>query len=334
MSNKDLEKIKKDDYYGHLYKELDIMSFLNKPIIETRKTAQPVLEIPDIGKKEKNDAMADVDIPVLPNEVGGEATPPSPPITPTPENIPPLPEAGSADNKQNLLDEEKERLEKTISDIKEHLDNIENEMQLSVLKDQILEEVKEKYKSLQNELESLKKRKIPEREFYDTEGVYRDHLYTIATRVLDEFLPELFEDIPEYNFIATQISRTYEDGTVADALITLTASVVKDDMKYEFKVEVPVLNGLMQYPMYIQRGKKIIPLTYQEIQKELDSISYRKMDVETPYQEKDNIFNNIGENIHRKPDIQKWYKIQPNTYKPVGLAPDHKFSPQRGKDIK
>ncbi len=333
MPEKDLEQIKKDDYYGNLYKELDIMSFLNKPITEMRKTAQPKLELPDIGKKEEATTAAATDIP---GGAGGEVIPPpTPPAAPALDNIPPppTPEAAAIGIEKGFSDEEKNKIDETISDIKEHIDIIEDDLKASILKDKILEEVRKDYKVLHDELESLKKRKIPEREFYDTEGAYRDHLYNMAIRVLDEFLPELFGDIPEYTFIATQVSRTYEDGTVADALVTLVASVVRDGMKYEFKVEIPVLNGLMQYPMYIQRGQKIIPLTYQEIQRELESMSYRKMDYEAPYKDKDNIFNNIGENIHRKPDTQKWYKVRPNTYKPVGLASDHKFSPQRGKNI-
>lgn len=337
MPERDLEQIKKNDYYGKLYKELDIMSFLNKPITGMRKTAQPTLDLPDIGKKEENAAAADITTPNLPDMAGGETAPvPAPPATPEPGGIvpPPLPETGALGVEKGFSDEEKQKIDETISDIKDHLDQIEDELKSSILKDKILEEVKEHYKALQNELESLKKRKIPEREFYDTEGTYRDHLYSMAVRVLDEFLPELFGDIPDYDFISTQVSRAYEDGTIADALVTLIASVVREGMKYDFKIEIPVLNGLMQYPMYIQRGQKIIPLTQQEIQQELDSISYKKMDFETPYKEKDNIFNNIGENIHRRPDTQKWYKVRPNTYKPVGLSSDHKFSPQRGKDIK
>jgi ABC-type microcin C transport system permease subunit YejE len=86
----------------------------------------------------------------------------------------------------------------------------------------------------------------------------------------------------------------------------------------------------MNYPLYIQRGQKIIPLTKKEIQEELDSMSYRKIDVEQPY-EKKNIFNNIGENIHRKPDEQKWYDvIQNQQYKSVGMPPQTKWENQKG----
>ena len=101
-------------------------------------------------------------------------------------------------------------------------------------------------------------------------------------------------------------------------------------MKYEFKIEIPVLNGLMQYPIYIQRGKKIIPLTKPEIQKELESLSYRKLDVDIPYK-KDNIFNNIGDNIHRKPNNQKWYDVKVDKVPQIGLPLIYKYKNRRSK---
>ena len=322
-----------EEYMSNLFKEVDIVNFLKKPIRETIKMAQPTINIPDVEEKEESGGNPATKQPERATQPpAGLPPPPStgglPPLPTTPTGgLPPLPTT-TAPTKEDRV--KKEDLLKTIDDIKEQIQDLKSEMSFSVMKKKVLDEVDIKYNELEKELNSIKSRKIPEKKYFDTEGAYRDNLYGMATLLLDEFLPELFEEIPDYNFTSTQVSRTFEDGTVADALVTLMVTVPRDGMKYDFKVQIPVLNGLMQYPMYIQRGQKIIPLTKPEIQTELDSMSYRKLDIETPY-EKNNIFNNIGENIHRRPDEQKWYEVEPNTYKPVGLPPDNKYKAQRGQ---
>ena len=362
MPKKDtLEKEKQREYLSPLLREIDVTSFLEDSKGKVVKlAAAPTIDIPDIEDRRV------APTPGAPSAAGATPLgqpmkPPVPPIGGTQNSgMPPMggatslpigntPIGGAAPlgdsplgtetedqektKKKELSDKDRDEILKAISDIKEHVQNVKSELQAAVLRDEIIDAVKEHTRNLEKQLESLKDRKIPERKFFDTEGTYRDNLYGMATKVLDEFLPELFEEVPNYDFTATQISRTFEDGTIADALISLMVTVPHNGMKYEFKVEVPVLNGLMQYPMYIQRGQKIIPLTKAEIQRELNSMSFRKLDVEIPY-EKENIFNNIGENIHRRPDGQKWYEVSPNAYKPVVLPSDHILHTQRGRGIR
>jgi len=368
----DLEKLKQEEYYSTLMREINVKDFLKKPSRNTMKiseieippiepiikTAQTELVIPPVGGK-----PTDKDTPPTPGgatavlpplsgkPAGGGALPPLPGgagagagLPPLPggggAGLPPLPGAGGAlpqtsampTQDKGLSEEDKDKILSTIQQIKDKLEEATGEVQMSLMKDRIMEDVKLYYQDLEKEIKSLKDRKIPEREFFDTEGTYKEHLYSMATRMLDDFLPQLFDEIPDYSFIATQVSRIFEDGTVADALITLIARVVENGMKYDFKVDVPVLNGLMQYPLYVQRGQKIIPLTKPEIKKELESLSYRKDNTdETAFSKNNkNMFKNIGENLNRKPNHQKWYDVIPNKSSPVGLAPDHKFSPQRG----
>lgn len=320
--SENLEKRHQKEYMSVLHKEIDSDEFLDKEPGTTHKIAQPTLEIPDIGTPSPAVAGGDAEIPSPPPATGAGV--------PQPPGVPPIPTPPTDVMPEPKKETSNEEILRMIGDIKNQLDSTRNELNLSIMKDELLQEIENKYKQLEQELNSIKDRKMPEQKFFDTEGAFRDTLYNMATRMLDEFLPELFEEIPNYDFTATQVSRTFEDGTVADAIIVLRATVPKEGMKYEFKIEIPVLNGLMQYPMYIQRGQKIIPLTKPEIQRELDSMSYRKMDVQTPY-EKENIFNNIGENIHRRPDRQKWYEVSPNEYKPVAMPPGSKFHTQRGK---
>lgn len=334
MTEKSLEQSKKEDYYAPLFTETDISAFLRKPLTTIRRTAAP-LDIPDIGAAPAGGATPAVTPPptgdpaMTPPPVGG-ATPPSSLDATT--DTPPIAPPESLQEKKPFLDEEgKKEVGNELSDVTQRLENIENDLKDSILHDQIMQEVQQYCRKLEKELEDLKKRKIPDRDFYDLEGAYRETLYSIAVRVLDELLPDLFGDIPEYSFLSTHVSRTFEDGTVADAIVSVVASVIKNDMKHDFKVELPILNGLMQYPAYISHGKKIIPLTKNEVQNELDEISYKRVDVQKPYQGKENLFTKNNENIYRRPDKQKWYKVSPNEYKPVGLVPNHKLPPQQGR---
>ena len=341
--NKKLEQEKKDDYYSKLMPEINFRDFLKKSIKDCiagrDKKAQPALNLTPIkGAPAEAAAPAPApEVPVTPPTAvatpGGPAPggdlPPIPggaPGEPAPISPMDMPASGPDDfsraDKENML--------KTIEDIKDQLRTVMDDTKIAIMKDKIIEEVQEHYKKLEQDLQSLKDRKIPERKFYDTEGTYREHLYGMAARMLDEVLPDLFEEIPEYSFTATQVSRIYDDGTVANALVTLMARVIKNGMKYDFKVDVPVLNGLMQYPMYIQRGNKLVPLTKAEVQEELGTLSYRKEDVEIPYSDNTAMFTPKSENIHKRKDNQKWYNVIPNSYKPAVLPPDHQYQTQKG----
>jgi len=335
MADKKLEKMKQEEYMSNVDSTLDWNEFLKKPTNRVKKMAAPALDIPSIEDKKPGEAgsppVPTGGVPVLPT---ADALPPLP-GGPTDALAPPLPEPPKPKKpkEKDLSSKDKEAVLSSLDELRETIKTLKSELEMSVMKDEIIEKIKSHYKGLEEELDSLKRKEIPERKYFDTEGAYRDRLYGMATNMLDEFLPDLFEEIPEYNFTATQVSRLFEDGTVADALILLMATVPREGMKYDFKIEVPVLNGLMQYPMYIQRGQKIIPLTKAEIQRELNSMSYRKLDIEEPLK-KDNLFNNIGENIHRRPDSQKWYETAPNTYNQTAIPPDHMQQVQRGKSIK
>ncbi len=333
MERKDeLERAKQKEFFSPLLPEIDMNALIDEPTqARVKKLAQPVIDIPDVEAPPAGTAPAPqgAPAPVAPAAPGqGLPTPPAPSLdaglgAPAPPLGGPAPEP--------FGDKDKEKMDKALEKIKDQIKDIKNELNIDLIKEELMSTFKEYYRGLEEELKSLKEKQIPERKYFDTEGAYRDTLYGMATRLLDEFLPDLFETVPDYSFIATQVSRTFDDGTVADALITLIVTVPRNGMRYEFKVEVPVLNGLMQYPLYIQRGQKIIPLTKSEIMRELNSMSYRKLDIERPY-DKANIFNNIGENIHRRPDDQKWIEVAPNSYKPVGLPPMNKYPVQRGRE--
>jgi hypothetical protein len=196
------------------------------------------------------------------------------------------------------------------------------------MKNEIIEEFTYTIKGLKQELDELQDRKVPDAGSFDSRGVYKEKLFEVVTRVLDDSLVHVFNDVPDYSLISSQVSRTFEDGTVSDAIVAVSVTVANEGYRYDFKVDVPILNGIVHYPQYIQRGLKIIPLTKEKIMEELESVSFRKMEPERPY-DKENIYDNVGDNIHRKPDKQKWYSIENTEPDMVGMPPKNTWYPNK-----
>lgn len=236
------------------------------------------------------------------------------------EGVPEAPEIGDV-----------EEVTQELEDLKDTLDSVAMEARLNEIKEELTSELTSIIDGLQSELQEFKDRKVPETGGVDSGGVYKEKVYEAATYVLDKVLIDLFEDIPDYSLIANQVSRTFDDGTVSDGIVVVGVMVPNSGYRYDFKVDVPILNGIIQYPTYIQRGQKIIPLTYDKVQEELNSMAFRKVYVESPY-EKSNTFNNIGDNIHKRPDNQKWYDINNTEPRPVGIPPNSKYPAHRTKE--
>lgn len=223
------------------------------------------------------------------------------------------------DNSKNI-----DELQKSIDNINDSIKDLESEKKFKDLSEDI-SILSNSVKTLQNQLNEFKEKNVPKRRQFETEGAYRENLFTIASYVLDDILTPLFSAPPDYNLIATQISRSFDDGTVCDAIVSITVTVPNEGYRYDFKVDVPILNGVAQAPLYIQRGLKTIPLTQSRIQEELSSISFRKIEVED-MASKDNMFNSIGENRYKRPDKQKMYPVNENRMPPVGLPPSPRWN--------
>lgn len=221
-----------------------------------------------------------------------------------PEEPLPVEDDGEADKMRDLL--------VTLKNMKTEIAILKNNESVK----KVMESMEDKYDDLEEQIKIMKDRKVPSGEYFDTEGTYKEYLFGMVCEMLDEFLPELFEELPDYSFLSSQISRTHRDGTIADAMVSLYITVPKGRDRYDFKLEVPVLNGLIYRPLYIERGLRIIPLTKREVQRELSSMTYRKTNIkiETPY-EKEQLFSNIGDNPHRRPDNQKVYNVRGNDFK-------------------
>ena len=342
------EKGKQVDYFTTVLRGINIKDFIEDEDTRKKRGAPEGLDLPKINPLETPPGAPPAGGPLLPpgGAPAGGPPPPGGPLPPlgglssggnpppmggnpppmggfiSPENNP-LPLLPPAPVEEDKNDAKIQELLQTINDIKSELQTIKYDAKIQ----NVLETVDDKYQELQDEIDIIKKRKVPSREYFDTEGVYSEHLFGMVTQMLDEFLPGLFEDVPDYHFLSSQISRTYKDGTVADALVSLICKIVKGKDRYDFKLEVPILNGLIQRPIYIERGARIIPLTKNELMREIESMTYRQIipEVEEPYA-KEQLFSNIGDNMHRRPDDQKVYNVRRIEPKFVGLPPKNKWT--------
>ena len=289
-----------ENYYNQM--GLDVKRLLKKKLA-AYKVAAPPINIPNVEEKAT---------------IKKEETLPKAPV-----GEPPVDEPSAEDNIGDI-----ESIQSDLEEITDGLEKIELEQKFENMKNEIIEEFTYTIKEFKQELDELKDRKVPDIGSFDSQGVYKEKLFEVVIHILDDSLVHIFDDIPDYSLISSQVSRTFEDGTVSDAIVAVSVTVSNEGYRYDFKVDVPILNGIVHYPQYIQRGLKIIPLTKEKIIEELESVSFRKIEPEYPY-EKNNIYNNIGDNIHRKPDNQKWYdveNVEPNT---VGLPPKNTWYPNK-----
>lgn len=304
IKNKEkLEKSHQQDFYTQIYDETsNISEFFKKSIDSTlSKKADTGIEIPDIKSET--------------------------PIAPDPGEQIVEPLKGETTSKfDHSSPEVLSKLETLLKD----LGDISLELKLKTLKEEILSEVKETILEVKKELDEFKEKKVPKRKYFDTGGTYKEELYTLATKVLDNVLIDLFEGLPDYSLLANQITKVYDDGTVANGIIAIGVTINKDGYRYDFKVDVPLLNGILQSPLYLQRGNKIIPLTNDAIYEELESLSFRKVNIDDMTLRK-NTFNNTGENILRREDGQKQYHVNPNMAQSNVLPEQHTWINEKTK---
>lgn len=284
------------------------------PDIEEEENKVPAIDNPagnpeDDIPAETGDTTGDTtgDIGIDLDQPIGDTNPPA-------EN--PIPDTISPESISNDVDIDK--LQNTINKLELSVQNLEFEKKLQSMKEEMLEAVMEQIKPLQKELEDWKERKIPEPREFDTEGAYRENLFTIGCYVLDEILPQLFDAMPEYSLIANTIGKNFEDGTVSDGIISINVSVKKDEYIHDFKVDVPLLNGVALSPQYLSRGLKIIALTKDAIQQELEYITFQKTNV-TDLTNKQTIYSNEANNRYKRLDTQKQYQVNNPQYQPVGV---------------
>jgi hypothetical protein len=330
-NNNSMDKNNQTNYFSAIFDAININDFVADEDQKRRTRRAAPIDIPAVAPSEG--AAGGVGAPA---PVGAPAGPPAPPmggaapVSPQPLPVqntatPPMPEPsikpevsgiGSGGKIEEIMDK--------VNQLEETINNLKTERKLKMLEDYVYSNLEE----LKRVINDFKDKKVPPKNEYDTEGVYREKLYGLITDVLDKILPDLFEEIPDYNFIATQVSKVFDDGTVCDAIVSLGIIVPRDGNRFDFKCEVFIGNGLIHIPMYITRGIRAIPLTKDSIQRELNSFSYRKINVDTPY-DKENLYSNTGENIFKRQNDQKEYNVSMSKANPAPLPSKHKWDTQQ-----
>ena len=338
VAKKKLMKQQLADYMSIAIPDLDMAAFLsNEPIVTSshQQKTKIALDIPAIDlnatppKSEgKTPSIAPINkqtpapsnntnsTPPHPNNMGGAPTPNTPP-TPTP----------GIDQKPSIPPELEERLkavEGKVSEIYKIIDSMVNISELNIFKESIIKEMLSVTKDINKKFEEFKKHTVPERVNFDSEIIYKDRVFGKLCTILDEILIPLFDQIPNYNLIGMANSKYYDDGAVCNALVTIGIEVNKDDFKYNFKTDIPILNGVVQAPTFISKANKLIPLVKTEIQKELTN-GYMKSTAETAAYEskKMNLFTPVFEQYIENTDTQKEY-MSSNPLPATGI-PDDKW---------
>jgi len=210
-------------------------------------------------------------------------------------------------NTSSLSKEELQKIWSELIQLKNVVQEIDFQQKLQKVLDEVDSYIEERVSELDKKLEDFMNRNVPKRKEYDAAGVYKEHVNKVAEYVLDDILVELFDQVPKYTFVGSQVSKLYEDGTICNALITVIVSVIHEGYKYDFKAEVPISNGVALAPLYLQRGLKLIPLTKKDVQEELETMSFVKVNPE--FVSKPNLFSHTETMQHRQQDQQKMYPV-------------------------
>ena len=332
------------DYLTQILPDLDIHA-----LVEDTKTASQkyAVDIPEVSldpkpktepTKPQINPVSDIKpVPSNQGPVGGGSSPDPRPQTPTTQPsmspkpqgqpapaAPPLPSTPQQPMPQSqpdlMMHPKIKEIDGKIAELYKIMDSTVTMPVLHAFRESMIKEIIDITKDLNAKFEDFKKHTVPERLHFDTEILYKDKVFGKICDILDEILIPLFDLVPHYNLISISNTKYYEDSTIKNSLITINIEVDKDDFKYNFTVDVPVLNGVINAPVFIRKANKLIPLVKSEIQKELTN-GYMKATpsiVEDSY--RGNIFSPISQQVPYvdDPNQKEYYSTssQPSTAVP------------------
>ena len=221
---------------------------------------------------------------------------------------------------QNTLDDF--NINQKLQEVSQKIDKLDILSILEEFKDNIMYEMSLELKGLKKDLDYFKERKLPKNESHDVGDIYRDTVYEQVVEVLDEIFPNMFMESPYYNLIKVSITSVYDDKTLKEGIVTIRVEIPFERYRYDFMVDVAILNGMIVDPQYIQRGLKIIPLTEESIFDELKTYSFKDLEIEDK-KRNTNMFNSFGENtnIFEKDKEQNQVEVG-------GMRPQHSYVPE------
>lgn len=315
MEDKEMVRSQMIDYYSFAFPEFNIKDMLDsEPVIAKDKESKVKLAInvPDIQLDSKPKAEAPSAKPVTPSAPTAAA-----PIGDKPSGAPSTKLQNPAIAPQPVPQVTKQDIEivnQKISEIYKILDGYVGVTDLGEFENRVEQFFKSSVDQMDKKLESFKRTVIPQRKQFETDVIHKKDIYNAVCQVLDDLLIPLFDSAPDYNLISFQSTQYFKDGSIANAMVCITATLVNGVYSHVFKVEVPILCGIINAPMYLSKGSKIIPLIKSEIQKELNSFSYMQAPkVDNPLS-RDSLYNISPEDLIHREDNQTEYETSNTPY--------------------
>lgn len=245
----------------------------------------PNVNLDNIAESQANDStkagvrMALAVPPVDGNNGGGQqpasAIPthtPSPTINnvqqPAPQTIKPMPAgAGSVANPPQQKDNSKE-FDAKINEIYKILDGFVSLNDLNIFKNVLMEAFSEKLAELNDKFIEFQRHLVPDRKVYDNEVVYKSNVASVAVKVVDNDLLPILTEIassPDYSILSVSTTKYFEDGTVCNSLVDIDIKIYYKNVACNFSAQIPILNGVVYSPMYLQHYGKLIPIIKEDL---------------------------------------------------------------------
>ncbi len=282
-SLKKLEKLKVTDYLKQIMPGvvMDVIDKEQRYGAEDNLKSKVALMVPQVGQSET--PKQDNNSPAIP--------PKNPAGVPLPNDAPAAPGmsqpnlnnaignlSGQGPQPQGLLggalpNKDVEELKAKVNEIYKVFNGYVSITELNTFKDVLLSEIASNIQMLNNEFLEFKKRLVPDRAFEESDVIYKNEVYNKASEFLDSLLLPLLDGLaPEYTHIAAQYTKFYDDGSVCNSLVDLGVRVPFQNIMVNYTVQIPILNGVMLAPLFLQRMHKLIPFMKEDIYRDLYSL--------------------------------------------------------------
>lgn len=347
LEEKELLRTQMSDYYSFAFPEFDIKSvFENEPIRAkaSDKKVKIAIDVPALELEAKPKPETPAAAPVTPAKQTAPAAQPqqAPAATTAPAMPKPVqaPAAAASQPKSEVsapkpaiqpmtplppqvTKQDLDTVNQKLSEIYKIMDGYVANGDLEDFENRVSKLFNSSIESMEKKLEAFKKTVVPARKQYESDTLFKKNLYDAVCQMLDELLVPLFEKVPDYNLLSFQNTEYNKDGSVSNALISINATVDNGDYSYTFKIDVPILGGIINAPTFISRGNKIIPLLKANIQKEITTFSYVKAPQVDDQVGRDNLYNANPDRFYHKEDNQTQYHTVNQPF--VSVNPGGKF---------
>jgi len=301
------------DYLTQIMPELELSTISGENVYASEDGKSKVaLIVPSIdggGQPNQANAPKPSIAPVPSNEIKQQ---PNAPVQPAQPKSPGIPQPNQAAPMVNKSDVEVKALGDKVNELYKLFDGYVSFTDLNNFKNVLIEEISDKISSLNSKFDEFQKHITPDRTKYDSEVIYKNRVYEKVVSILDEILINMLDGlVPDYTLISIQNTKYFDDGSICNSLVDLSMKIYYQNVTVNFTVQVPIVNGIIFSPLYIQKQNKIVPLMKEEIYKELLAASGVALDSISPNLNiNKNIFSPVSDTFRVRQDPnQKEYLV-------------------------